>query len=383
VSRAFRALWAAGAVAVILPACGAAQTRPSRAVTPPPADTSRFRAPVKVCAGGDVTLGTNLNPVWSARAADSLRRFFNRDSDPSALVASLRPVVAGADLVLLNIEAAIGSGPAPAKCGPRSTACFAFRQDPAAAPAIRGVVVPEVVVVGNLANNHSRDAGEAGFDATRAHLETAGIVTTGADTLATPVITAAGDTIAFLGFHTSSESPDARDLAAVRRHVTRAVRDFGTVIVTMHLGAEGLGAQRTRNVVERYVGENRGNPVAFANTVLTAGATMVVGHGPHVLRAMEWRGRRLVAYSLGNLLTYGPFRNREPANRGAVLCATIEGPRLIARAELRPTRQLAPGVLEVDPDRRAFSLVDSLSRLDFPRTGVSVSPTGAVLPRSR
>ena len=61
---------------------------------------------------------------------------------------------------------------------------------------------------------------------TLALLDSAGVLVTGVDTLATPVATERGDTIAFLGFYTSTESPDARDLAAVRRHVARAVTDY-------------------------------------------------------------------------------------------------------------------------------------------------------------
>ena len=119
-----------------------------------------------------------------------------------------------------------------------------------------------------------------------------------------PVVTRRGDTIAVLGFYTSSDSPDARDLDAVRRHVQRAVDRWGTVIVTVHLGAEGPTAQRTRDSTELFLGTiDRGNPVAFADAALESGATMVIGHGPHVLRAAEWRGDRLVWYSLGNLLT--------------------------------------------------------------------------------
>jgi hypothetical protein len=344
-------------------------------------DSARFRAPVRICAGGDVTLGTNLNPVWAARVADSMRNVHKLNGAPDSLIARLRPMMAGADIVMVNIEGAIGSGPAPRKCGPTSTACYAFRQDPPAAAAFRSLTDGRAVVVGNLANNHSHDAGAEGVDTTVALLDAAGVIVTGVDTLATPLISARGDTLAFLGFHTSAESPDARDLAAVRRHVARAVQHYGTVIVTMHLGAEGVGAQRTRNVAERLGTAARGNPVAFANTVFAAGATLIIGHGPHVLRAGEWRDDRLVLYSLGNLLTYGPFNNREPMNRGAVACASIEGRGRVTNAELRPTVQLAAGVLEPDPARRALRIIDSLSRLDFPRTGIVVAPNGAITKR--
>jgi poly-gamma-glutamate capsule biosynthesis protein CapA/YwtB (metallophosphatase superfamily) len=305
-------------------------------------------------------------------------------ADPDSIAPLLKPFLSGADLVLLNVEGAIGAGPAPQKCGPRSTNCFAFRQPPTAAAAIRRLADSSVAIVGNLANNHSHDAGSDGRDTTIARLTDAHIFVTGVDTLATPVVLASGDTIGVLGFYTDSTTPDARDIRAVRRHVARAVDQFGTVIVTMHLGAEGPTAQRTKNATERFLNHiNRGNPVAFADAAFAGGATLVIGHGPHVLRAGEWRDDRLVLYSLGNLLTYGPFKLREPTNRGVVACATIDSAQHVSGAELRPTMQEWPGVLRPDSTKRALTLVDSLSSLDFPRTGVKVDSSGALTKRKR
>src|SRR5206468_11118918 len=140
----------------------------------------------------------------------------------------------------------------------------------------------------------------------------------------------------------------------------RAVDRWGTVIVTMHLGAEGAGAQRTRDSTELFLETiDRGNPVAFADAALESGATMVIGHGPHVLRAAEWRGDRLVLYSLGNLATYGPFNLVEPMNRGVVACIDLNR-RQVVGAELRPTVQVAPGIVERDGAGRALRLIDSL-----------------------
>ena len=140
----------------------------------------------------------------------------------------------------------------------------------------------------------------------------------------------------------------------------------------------GSAYHHIANATERFLGTSRGNPVAFARTAFAAGATAVFGHGPHVMRAAEWRGEQLVFYSLGNLLTYGPFRNREPQDRGAVACVVVEAPRKITAAELRPTRQLMAGALTGDSTGRALTLVDSLSALDFPRTGVTVAPDGTI-----
>src|SRR5215831_2810555 len=339
------------------------------------------RRPIRLCAGGDVTLGSNLDPKWARAAADTLRRRFGMSSLPESLAKQLTPFVAGADVVLLNIEGAIGTGDVPPKCKPRSKNCYAFRMPPSAGAALRRAIDSGSVIVGNVANNHSHDAGEEGRDQTLARLKRAGIFVVGADTIATPVALPSGDTIAMLGFHTDSDAPDARDLDAVRRHVRRAADRYPIVVVTMHLGAEGPPAQRTRNATELFLGMDRGNPVGFADAAFGGGATLVIGHGPHVLRAAEWRDDRLVFYSLGNLLTYGPFNMHEPTNRGAVACATIDSAGYVSNAELRPTMQVWPGVLRRDSTNRAWSLVDSLSALDFPRTGVRVDSTGRL--RSR
>jgi len=361
-------------------------------VRPPPArvlPTSRLdtipqralRAPVKVCAAGDVTLGTNLDTAWLRVASARLRTRFHQSDEPATLLRPLRPLVADANVVLVNVESAIGEGATPSKCGPRSKNCFAFRAPVSSAAALRSL---GHTVVGNVANNHARDAGSAGRDSTIAALTRAGVVVTGADTIATAVPTPAGDTIGVLGFYTSDSTPDARDTAAVRRLVERATERYPAVVVTMHLGAEGRDAQRTRDESERFLGIDRGNPVAFAEAAVRGGATLVVGHGPHVLRAMEWRERgALIAYSLGNTLTYGPFRLREPANRGAVLCATIDRTGRTSAAELRPTMQLAPGVLRRDTRSRATALVDSLGQLDFPATAARVGTDGRLRARER
>jgi len=102
-----------------------------------------------------------------------------------------------------------------------------------------------------------------------------------------------------------------------------------------------------------------------------------------VLRAVEWRERgALIAYSLGNLVTYGPFRLHEPANRGAVLCTTLDQGGRARDAELRATHQLAPGVMRVDRSARAAALVDSLGQLDFPSTSARVHGRGRLEART-
>jgi hypothetical protein len=315
-------------------------------------------------------LGSNLDTAW-ARAVRP-RGAAGLLPSPDTLLAPLRPLVADADVVLVNVEGAIGTGAAPRKCRTGSSRCYAFRQNPDVAEALRGFA-HHAQVAGNVANNHAMDAGAAGFAETVAHLEAAGVHVVGADTLPALVPLPDGDTLAVLGFSVFSAGPDARDLAGLARHVRTAADRYGRVVVSLHLGAEGVGAQRTPDATERFAGEDRGNPVRIAHTAVAAGADLVVGHGPHVLRAVELRDEALVSYSLGNLLTYGPFSRVPPLDRGAILCASLDPRGRVLLAELRATHQVRPGRALPDPEQEALRLVDSLSVLDFPVTGARVS----------
>lgn len=330
---------------------------------------------VRVCAGGDVTLGSNVGASAKSRAgADGL-------IPPDALLAPLRPLLAGSDLVLLNVEGAIGEGSIAAKCRPGSKLCYQLRQPTATAAALVRAARP-AIFVGNVANNHSHDAGGAGFLSTLRLLESVQAFVTGADTLATAVEVAPGDTIGVLGFSAWTIA-GVTDLAAVRRHVARAVARYHRVIVTMHLGAEGQAARHARDVKEVFAGEQRGNPVQFARTAAEAGASMVIGHGPHVLRAVRFEGRALVAYSLGNLLTYGPFNVNGPNGRAVVLCATLKGDGSVRDARAIATQQRAAGMLSADSTGGALRDLQDLLIDDFPRDTIMVSRDGTIARRPR
>jgi poly-gamma-glutamate capsule biosynthesis protein CapA/YwtB (metallophosphatase superfamily) len=331
------------------------------------------------CAGGDVMLGSNLDTAWARRV------YGGRIADPlplpppDRLVEPLTRLVADAAVVLINVEGAVGEGPVTGKCRPGSTRCYQFRQPVAAAAALRKLA-PHGVVIGNVANNHAMDAGRDGFDATVGHLRDAGLLVTGTDTLPTAVPLLSGDTVAVLGFSTFSAGPNARDLEAVRRHVARAAGRHRFVVVTVHMGAEGQDALRTRDQREMFAGEDRGNPVAFARAAVESGADAVFGHGPHVLRAVEWQGNAVVVYSLGNLLTHGPFSRQQPLDRGGFVCVRLSRDGGVFWGEFRGVIHEYPGVAVPDSLARAGRLVDSLSALDFPATGARIVD-GAILRR--
>jgi hypothetical protein len=338
------------------------------------------RRDIRFCAGGDVSLGTNLDTGWARNRYDGNGRI-PALPDPGELLAPISQLVAEASVLLVNVEGAIGSGPAPRKCAPRSTLCYALRQQPSAASALRHLN-DSASVVGNVANNHAYDAGVAGLMETLRRLAEAGVLATGADTLATPVPVGDGDTLAVLGFSPWSIAR-VSDLDAVRRTVRRAADRYGRVVVTMHIGAEGAAARHTLDRVERFAGENRGNSVAFARAAVEGGASLVIGSGPHVLRAVEWNRGSLVAHSLGNLVTYGPFNHSGYNDHGAILCATIAPDGSVRDAVLRSTAQRAPGYVRPDAENLGARDVRELSKQDFPVTGTEITSTGELRPRPR
>jgi poly-gamma-glutamate capsule biosynthesis protein CapA/YwtB (metallophosphatase superfamily) len=187
--------------------------------------------------------------------------------------------------------------------------------------------------------------------------------------------------VKLLAFHTSGATNDVNDLSAARALVKWARAEADVVVVSFHGGGEGPGATRVVKGVERYLGENRGDVTAFAHGVVEAGADLVIGHGPHVLRGLELHRGRLIAYSLGNFATYGRFALGSPLNVGAVLEVELAKDGTFVRGRLLPTVQEGKGVPRRDPEARAVTLAAALTAADFPETGVKIAPDGALTPR--
>ncbi len=79
----------------------------------------------------------------------------------------------------------------------------------------------------------------------------------------------------------------------------RARRSAAIVVAIIHAGAEGADRLHTPRGTQFFLGENRGNARAFAHAMINAGASIVFGSGPHVIRGIERYRGHLIAYSLG------------------------------------------------------------------------------------
>jgi len=252
--------------------------------------------------------------------------------------AEVKPLFAGADLVVVNLECPFTTRGEPI---PKN---FNFR----ARPATVQVLVDAGVRVASLANNHMMDYGPDGVVDTIATLDAAGIVHFGAGrTLAEArvpaIVEAGGMKIAFLGYlilgaaHPEPAVVWATATSAgvaghpsdwkvvekmVREDVTAARKQADLVIPFFHWGREGSKGP------DAY-------QLALARAAVESGAAAVLGSHPHVLHGIERIGKAPVFYSLGNFVFGG---NWNPRDKDSVLVRARFDPSGYLGAELIPLR---------------------------------------------
>lgn len=309
--------------------------------------------PFTLAWGGDVTLGSSYG---------------DPPDDARGLLAAVAAPLRGADVGAVNLEGTLGSGGASKCSGGSGGNCFAF-QAPAAN--VAGLRVAGVDVV-NLANNHAFDFGASGQAQTIGALNGAGIAYTGRPG-EIRVLRLPHARVAFVGFSAYPWSAPIGDLGAVRALVGAAARQANVVVAFVHAGAEGSGQIHTPDHDEFAFGENRGNPQAFAHAAVAAGADLVVGSGPHVLRGIELDRGRLIAYSLGNLAGYRNFGIGPVTGTSALLTVRLGPDGTFMSGSLRSLRLSGVGIPAADPSGAAAHLVSSVSRSDFGAHGVTVA----------
>jgi hypothetical protein len=155
------------------------------------------------------------------------------------------------------------------------------------------------------------------------------------------------------------------------------------VIVSFHGGAEGRNVTRLPFAEEEYFDEPRGDVVKFSRMMIDAGADLILGHGPHVVRAIERYKNRLIAYSLGNFATYYGISVEGIKGLGPILVVTLDGEGNFVEGKIHSTIQLRPDGPSIDDRDRALNLIRSLSLLDFTTPGLVFNPDGSLKPAPR
>ncbi|MFI5035500.1 MAG: CapA family protein [Acidimicrobiales bacterium] len=295
-------------------------------------------------------------------------------ANPTAYLAPMRAPLA-APIVFGNLEGVMFNGAGGSKCGPDSTECYAFRVPSTYAAVYRATGF----TVLNSANNHSHDFGNPGVLSTSAALHAAGLAQAGLPGQI-PIVHDGPVSVAFVDFAPYADTNDmlvpAIAAALIRHAHTRA----DVVVVYMHSGAEGSAADHVTRQSEYYVGENRGNPYAFAHLAIDAGADLVLASGPHVLRGMEFYRGHLIAYSLGDFANYYDFGGGGDLALSGILHVTLRADGSFVAGHFTSLVLTASGQPHADPTRAAAAFVNRLSSQDFGAAAARIGAAGAIAP---
>ncbi len=268
------------------------------------------RAPrTRILFGGDIMLSRYVGKL--ARASH----------DPALSLRELAPTLAGADIAFANLESPFSDHGGFVEHG------MVFKAEPETIAALELAGIDIV----STANNHARDCGGHGVEFTLDWLERHGIAVVGSGRDADAahrgaVIERNGIRFGFLGYtfdQTNGNYQDVDDRVAVmdiqqmRRDLAALRTRADVAIVSMHAGIE-YSLKPVRQQVD------------FAHAAIDAGASVVVGHHPHVVEPWERYGDGVIFYSLGNLV-FDQFQRSE-TQVGALAEVHFYGPSI---AEVR------------------------------------------------
>lgn len=235
--------------------------------TTAPAETEPLEERFLLTFVGDCTLGANPKNSY---AEVGFPKVVGEDyAYPFQNVVSF---FASDDATFVNLEGTLTDKGNPAD------KTYTFR----GTPAYSHILTDNSVEVVTLANNHSFDYGQAGYDSTRSVLEEAGIPYGERDT-GVLIELDCGLKVGLYGM--VYYKLDAEDMQAEIADLRS--RGAELVIVAPHWGVEG---SYRPNQLQTDVG----------HAAIDAGADIVWGSHPHVLQPIETYGNGIIYYSMGN-----------------------------------------------------------------------------------
>lgn len=306
---------------------------------------------IQIVAVGDIMMGTDF--------PDDRRA----PNDGVALLDAMKPTLMDADITFGNLEGVLLQGGEPAKKCRSAASCYVFRSPPYYAEYLKTAGFD----VMSLANNHARDFGEEGRTATMQALDMAGLRHSGrvGDIAQWQV---KGLKVAWIAYAPFGGSFDLLDIPLAMKQVKELSEQNDLTFVSIHAGAEGKDVAHVPFKNEMFYSEDRGDVVKFSHAVIDAGADLVIGHGPHVPRALELYKNRLIAYSLGNFLTYQGIRITGNNGLAPVLKVTLSSSGELKQGQIVSARQYRPQGTQMDKSNEAAKVIEQLTKEDFPNT---------------
>jgi gamma-polyglutamate biosynthesis protein CapA len=211
----------------------------------------------------------------------------------------------GADIFFANLESMISDQ------GNKIGSIYSFRASPLA---MQGLVSAGINVV-SLANNHTFDYNRLAFEDTMKRLKENDIKYTGAgfnsqEAHSATVFDLKEVKVGFLGYteflYDYAFSQENRSGITVlnqenlERDIRKAREEVDFLIVTFHYGDE-------------YQKEPNEKQISLSRKAIDYGASLVIGHHPHVVQSIEKYQGKYIAYSLGNFI-FDQYFSQETMN---------------------------------------------------------------------
>lgn len=319
---------------------------------------------ITIAAVGDIMLGTSY-PDANTLPPDSAINSFKYMAEH----------LKTADLTFGNLEGTLldGGKPAHYKLHLKSKA-YLFRM-----PVKYCTILKDAGFdVLSLANNHIGDFAETGRESTVKALDSCGIHHAGLLEYPFATFEIKGVKYGFCAFAPNSHTLSIFDMKGAAKIISGLKQRCDIVIVSFHGGAEGPAFEHVAVAGESYFGEKRGNVRAFAHNAIDNGADIVLGHGPHVSRAMEIYKNRLVAYSLGNFCTYRSVGIEGVTGIAPLLKINLNLKGEFLSGNIVSVKQSRERRVDPDTLHRAAKRIKWLSLTDFPNNKLAISETGAL-----
>ena len=305
---------------------------------------------VKIIAVGDIMLGTTY--------PDS--SFLPRNSH--ALFTPLMPYLHDADLRFGNLEGVLTDDLSQVKECRTDGRCYFFAMPTYYAKTLKSAKFDCL----SLANNHLNDFGRIGRKSTKQCLKCAGIKYAGLAECPLDTFTRNGVKFGFCAFSPNAGMASVKDIQRAAKYVKYLNSISDIVLVSFHAGAESGNNQHVTRQKEFYIGEDRGNVYEFSHAMIDAGADVLIGHGPHVTRAIEVYKKRLIAYSLGNFCTYSKISVAGLNGISPMLKIYTNSQGQFLKAQIIPTKQAKFRAPKFDANKKAITVIKNLTKTDFP-----------------
>ena len=318
---------------------------------------------VSIAAVGDIMGGTNF-PNTS----------YLPKGNGGYLWEHVSPILQQADITFGNLEGTIlNEGGEQKECN-NPKLCYLFRSPEYLAENFRSNKFDLM----SVANNHANDFGVTGRKNTQRVLDSLGIAHAGSIDQPYVIKRIGRLRVGFCAFAPNRGTVSIHQYENIKSTIQHLDSLSDIVIASFHAGAEGSKHQHVTRKREYYYGEDRGNVYELSHMMIDHGADVVLGHGPHIVRAIEVYKERIIAYSLGNFLTYGRFNLRGLAGEAPILEVQTDASGRFLKGQIHAFRQSYSYGPRNDSNLSSIKTIQRLSLEDFPENPVLINASGSI-----